>query len=201
MPSPAAPYVGLSDLSMAFVPPSASELSDDGLLATQRVVAEIRRRVDAAAAVLAAEVAHRSRRELGYTGLATRLGARTPELLVARVAGTSAREAGVMVRVGLLSAEPSDDGSQPDPMPWLASVGAAVRAGDLSLEAADVIRGGLGEPDDSVSGESLAAAANRLLTVAASMTLEQLAARAREERAELDAAHVRDREQALRDRR
>src|SRR3954466_8338788 len=109
MPSPAAPYVGLSDLSMAFVPPSTSELSDDGLLASQRVVAEIRRRADAAASVLAAEVAHRSRRELGYTGLAARLGARTPELLVARVAGTSAREAGALVRVGSFTAPPRTD--------------------------------------------------------------------------------------------
>ena len=197
----ASAFARLGDLSVAFAVPAVTALADDELLSTQRVVAEIRRRVDAAASVLAAEVAHRSRRELGYTGLAARLGARTPELLVARVAGTSAREAGVLVRVGSLTAEPRDDVPQPDPMPWLAAVGAAVRAGALSLEAADVIRAGLGEPDESVSGESLAEAASMLLTAAATLTLEQLAARAREERAELDAAHVRDREQALRDRR
>ena len=197
----ASAFARLGDVSVAFVPPATSALSDDDLLASQRVVAEIRRRVDAAAAVLAAEIAHRSRRELGYTGLATRLGARTPELLVARLAGTSAREAGVLVRVGALAGESRVDVPEPDPTPWLAAVGGAIRDGRLSLEAADVIRAGLGEPDEAVSGESLAVAASALLTAAATLTLEQLAARAREERAELDAAHVRDREQALRDRR
>ena len=191
-------YARLADVSVVFVPPPGSELSDDDLLASQRVVADIRRRVDAAAAVLAAEVAHRSRRELGYDGLAVRLGARTPELLVARVTGTSAREAGTLVRVGTLASPPR---AEVDPTPWLAPVGAAVVAGTLSIEAADVIRAGLGEPDESVSAESLAVAATALLTAAISLTLEQLAGRAREERAELDAAHVRDREQALRDRR
>ena len=188
----ASAFARLGDLSVAFAVPTVTALGDDDLLSTQRVVAEIRRRVDAAAAVLAAEVAHRSRRELGYTGLATRLGARTPELLVARVAGTSAREAGVLVRVGALTVEPT---------PAMAAVGVAVRAGDLSVEAADVIRAGLGEPDDSVSAESLADAVTSLLTEVVSLTLEQLAARAREVRADLDAAHVRDREQELRDRR
>jgi len=192
-------FARLGDVSVAFAVPSVTGLSDDELLSSQGVVAEIRRRVDAAAAVLAAEVAHRSRRELGYDGLATRLGARTPELLIARVAGTSAREAGVLVRVGALASEPHADAAEPDRTPWLAAVAAAVRAGTLSLEVADVIRAGLGEPDESVSAESLAEAAAGLLTASVSLTLEQLAARAREERAELDAAHVRDREQAMRD--
>ncbi len=197
----ASAFARLGDVSVPFAVPAAVALSDDELLSSQRIVAEIRRRVDAAAAVLAAEVAHRSRRELGYDGLATRLGARTPELLVARVAGTSAREAGVLVRVGAITVEPRLDAPEADPTPWLASVGAAVRGGSLSLEAADVIRAGLGEPDESVSGEGLAEAATALLTAAAMLTLEQLAARAREVRADIDAAHVRDREQALRDRR
>jgi hypothetical protein len=107
----------------------------------------------------------------------------------------------VLVRVGALTAEPRVDVVDPDPAPWLAAVGAAVRAGSLSLEAADVIRAGLGEPDESVSADSLGDAAVELVAASSSLTLEQLAARARETRAELDAAHVRDREQALRDRR
>ena len=197
----ASAFARLGDVSVAFAVPATAALSDEELLSSQRVVAEIRRRVDAAAAVLAAEIAHRSRRELGYTGLATRLGARTPELLIARVAGTSAREAGVLVRVGALTVEPRDDSPEHDPTPWLAPVGAAVRAGSLSVEAADVIRAGLGDADEAVSAASLAEAATDLLTEVTSLTLEQLAARAREVRAELDAAHVRDREQELRDRR
>jgi hypothetical protein len=195
----ASAYARLGDLSAEFTPPTVSVLSDDQVLASQRVVAEIRRRVDAAAAVLAAEVAHRSRRELGYDGLATRLGARTPELLIARVAGTSAREAGVLVRVGALATPPRSDSPTPDPTPWLAEVGAAVRHGSLSIDAAEAIRAGLGARDDSVSADSLGTAAASLVAAALSLTLEQLATRARELRAELDAAHVRDREEALRE--
>ena len=50
---------------------------DDQLLELQRSLGEVRRRVDAAAAQVAAEVARRSRPELGHAGLAQRLGART----------------------------------------------------------------------------------------------------------------------------
>ena len=72
-----------------------------------------------------------------------------------------------MVRVGgmmaaaaeaQLQAQPSgsDSAAEPDPHPWLREVGVAVAAGQLSLEAAEAIRGGLGVPDDEVSAESLA---------------------------------------------
>ncbi|MES1169180.1 MAG: hypothetical protein ABUL47_00665, partial [Leifsonia sp.] len=56
--------------------------SDEALLEVQRGMAAERRRIDAQAAVVAAEVAYRSRRDLGYAGLAQRLGARTAENLV-----------------------------------------------------------------------------------------------------------------------
>ncbi|HEU0206562.1 MAG TPA: DUF222 domain-containing protein [Pseudolysinimonas sp.] len=195
----AALCAALADVSVPFAVPIVAGFDDDGLLAAQRTVAEIRRRADAAAAVIAGEIAHRSRRELGDAGLARRLGARTPEILVARVAGTSAREATSLVRVGAVMTIPTMDAAAPTP--WLASVVAAVRAGGLSVDAADAIRVGLGVPDDFVSGESLRVAADALLVMASSLTIEQLAVRARDERAELDAAQVRDREKALRDRR
>jgi hypothetical protein len=190
---------GLADLSIAFDPPAVGTLGDTELVAAQRTIGEIRRRADAAAAVVAGEIAHRSRRELGDSGLAQRLGARTPELLIARTAGTSAREAHSLVRVGaVMTTMPLDT---PEATPWLASVAAALRAGDLSVAAADAIRVGLGTPDDCVSSESLEQAAAVLLRLVPAVTVEQLAVRARDERADLDAAHVRDREQALRDRR
>src|SRR6185437_7737672 len=114
-------------------------------MATQRSLAELRRRVDAWSASVAAEIARRSRRELGDDGLAQRHGARTPELLVQHLTGTSAREAHAMVRVGSLieSASP------------LTSVGAAVADGTLSLDAADAIRSGLTAVHPSVPAESL----------------------------------------------
>ncbi len=93
-------YAALAESVTAFVSPDPTVLSDTALLDAQRVLASVRRRVDAHAAVIAAEIAHRSRRELGYDGLAQRHGARTPEALVQRVTGTSARDARTLVRVG-----------------------------------------------------------------------------------------------------
>jgi hypothetical protein len=187
MPAPSA-FAALVDSSTGFVAPSNSGLSDADLMATQRSLAEIRRRVDAWSASVAAEIAHRSRRELGDAGLARRVGARTPELLVQRLAGTSTHEAHTMVRVGVLIAEPSA----------LDAVGVAVSDGRLSLDAADAIRAGL-DVDDAVPVESVADAAKSLVLDAASLTVEKLAARAREWGAELDEQHVLDRERALRD--
>lgn len=157
----------------------------------QRGLAAERRRIDAQAAVVAAEVAYRSRRDLGYAGLAQRLGARTAENLVQQVTGSTSREAQTMVRVGELMTIPSP----------LDAVGSAVGSGELSLEAAEVIRAGLGSADEAVSSSDLANAAEELLSQIGTLTVEKLAARAREHRAMLDEEHVADREAALRARR
>lgn len=188
MPSPAA-FAELVDPSTAFAAPACEGLSDTELMAMQRSLAEIRRRVDAWSAAVAAQIAHRSRHELGGDGLAQRHGARTPELLVQRLSGTSLREAHTMVRVGTLIVSPSP----------LDPVGGAVADGQLSLDAADAIRAGLTGVGSSVPTELLVDAAHSLLEVADSLTVEKLAARAREFAAELDEAHVQDRERALRD--
>src|SRR4051812_7639043 len=119
-------FAALVDSSTGFVAPASERLSDAELLQVQRSLAEVRRRVDAWSASIAAEIAHRSRHELGDAGLARRSGARTPELLVQRLSGSSAREAQAMVRVGVLIAEPSP----------LDAVGSAVAGGQLSLDAA-----------------------------------------------------------------
>jgi len=188
MSSPA-PLADLVDLSTRFAAPSSETLSDEALIAAQRSLAEIRRRVDAWSAAVAAEISRRSRHELGEAGLARRLGARTPELLVQRLSGASAHEAHTMVRVGALMSEPSS----------LGVVGAAVSEGALSLDAADAIRSGLGAVDAAVPAESVVQAAESLLRDAGSLTVEKLAARAREWGAELDEQHILDRERALRD--
>ena len=205
-------FAHLADLSLPFAPPVTSTLDDAALLSAQRSVAEIRRRVDATAAALAAEIEHRSRRELGHAGLAQRLGARTPERLVQQLTGSTSREASTMVRVGgmmaaaaeaQLQAQPSgsDSAAEPDPHPWLHEIGVAVAAGQLSLETAEAIRGGLGIPDDEVSAEALAHAAATLLAEATTLTVEKLAARARDLRVGLDLDRVAEREQFLRSKR
>ncbi|MGN6325219.1 DUF222 domain-containing protein [Pseudolysinimonas sp.] len=149
-------------------------LDDRQLLDRQRALALDRRRLDAELAAVAAEIAHRSRRELGHEGLAQRLGARTAERLVQQVARVSAHDAGVMVRVGGLSGP----------------VAAAVSAGSLSLDAADVIR--------AVQTPALE---EQLIRDAGSLPPDRLAAHARRLRDDLDRAGVAEREAELRERR
>lgn len=169
--------------------PEASSLDDRRLLDTQRLLAEVRRLVDAAAAPLAAETARRSRRELGYGGLAQRLGMRTAEALVQRVSGATARDARALVTVGALVS----DSASP--------VGEAVREGRISVAAAAAITAGLGHETESVSAGTLSDAGVVLVAEAPGRTVEQLAARARELRDELDEDGVPGRAAELRARR
>jgi hypothetical protein len=205
----------LTDTSVDFAVPAVGEIADADLLTAQRQLAEVRRRIDSASASFAAEIAHRSRRELGHDGLAQRLGARTPQILVQRVTGATAREAQTLVRVGSMIADAIQDaaaGSDPtrtddadSRAPWLAAVAHEVAAGRLSIAAADAIQAGLGTtdntPDPTALVLALTHAAQKLVRDAASHTVEQLAIRAREARDEIDVEGVRDRERLLRERR
>jgi hypothetical protein len=188
----ASDFSTLANLALPFVAPPAAGLDDSALLESQRALAEIRRRVDASAAVIAAEIAHRSRPELGYDGLAPRLGARTAEILIQHTTGITKQDARSLVQVGALMSSPS---------PWLAPLVQPVAGAQLSVGAADAIRVGLGAADDSVSSQDLAEAARSLLAEAPALTVDRLAARARELRADLDLEHVREREEHLRERR
>lgn len=185
------PPTALATTELLSVDPS--RLGEYELIAGLDGLGELRRRVDAALAAFSAEVAHRSRREAGFSGLAASRGAGTPEALVQQVAGVTKREAGAMVRVGVQLT--------PDASPWLAAVGAGVGAGRVSVEKADVIRAGLGVPTSEVAADDLADAAAELAALAPALTVEKLASRARELRDELDAASVRDRHRALREKR
>lgn len=175
--------------------------SDDALLEFQRQVAASARLLDQAAATAAAEIAFRSRRELGYDGLAQRRGARTPEGLVQQVTGTSVQSARRLVKVGTLVADLAahDAAGSTLSEPWLEPALRRVTAGELSAEGLEVIRAGLGVPSDSVDTDALAAAAHALAVEATTVSLETLAARARELRDELDASGVAEREQQRRD--
>jgi hypothetical protein len=194
-------YSALADTSVTFAPAPVRPLDDEALIEALRMLEEIRRRVDAAAAIVAAEIDHRSRRELGYDGLAQRLGARTPQALVQQVAGTTSQTARSLVRIGTLMMEAPADSTHESDTPWLSTVGAAVAEGRLSIEAAEAIRAGLGTPTVDVAPIALAQAAATLLTQTSSLTIDRLAARARELRNELDTDGVTDREEALRERR
>lgn len=171
---------------------SLTAVDDAALLANQARLAEARRRIDAAVAVSSAELARRSHRDLGYAGLAQRMGDRTPEKLVQRVSGVSRGEAGRLVKVGVMMATGPAH---------LRAVNDAVSKGALSVDAADAIRAGLGEPTETVDLEALAGAAADLVVEASSLEVEQLAVRARHLRDLLDEAGIADRERQLREQR
>jgi hypothetical protein len=177
---------------------------DEALLELQRELARCRRSIEASEALVAAELAHRSRRELGYNGLAQRLGARTPELLVQHLTGSSGAAARRLVRVGTLVTELA--ASEADPAramsePWLAPVVRAATRGTISAEAVDAVRSGLGAPSENVSTDALAGAARALALEATRVGVDRLAALARERRDQLDATGVAHRELERRDRR
>ena len=173
----------------------ASGLGDDDLMGMQRQVAASARHVVLVASTLAAEIERRSRPELGHQGLAQKLGLRTPEALVQQLTGGTAQSARRLVRVGAFVSGTS----LPDP--WLAPIVELVSSGAAAAEIVEMVRGGLGRPSASVSANALLDAAQALALEAATLPLEQLAARARELRNELDIAGVAARENERRDRR
>ena len=182
----------------------AATASDAVLLQEQRRLEASARLIESASSALAAQVAYRSRPELGYDGLAQKLGARTPEKLVQLVTGVSKHAAGRRVRVGVMTAEAVARDADPRlevAKPWLAPVLRSAAAGAISADAVDAIALGLGTPTEGVTVDALTAACATLTTMASSLTLEALAARARETRDDLDAAGVALREEERRERR
>jgi hypothetical protein len=194
-----APLTALVRQATAFELPTEAVLSDADVIEAQRLLGELKRVADAHSARVAAVIAHRSRRELGYDGLAQRLGARTPQELVQKVTGVGKREASTLVRVGeLMDAAPSASDHSPVP-PWLVAVGDAVACGGISVEAAGVIRSaltGVGAADDA-----LLSAAIELIAAAGKVGVDRLVVHARQLRDLIDAEHVAAREQELREKR
>src|SRR4051812_29871291 len=78
----------------------ARALSDGELLAVNERYCRMRRMLDADQSRLAAEIARRSRPELGAEGLAKANGYRSPTALLAATGGTSTGDAARLVKVG-----------------------------------------------------------------------------------------------------
>jgi len=175
---------------------------DAALVSLSRLAAHSKQLIEAHLALVAGEIAARSTRQMGHSGLAQRSGFRNAEELLKTTTGATGREAVTAVRVGRMVREAAASG-QVDPAtgsllvaaePWLASVAAAVTAGSLSVGAADAIRAGLGQPTDNVSVDALAGAAAQLCGLAATLDVDRLLKRARELRDDLDEAGIADRE-------
>jgi hypothetical protein len=175
---------------------------DQALLELSRLAAQQKRLAEAHLALVAGEIAHRSTRERGHSGLAQREGFRSPEEMLRVTTGSTGREASTAVKVGrfVRDAATAGDvdaatGEQLVPLePWLAPVAALVGSGAISVGAADAIRTGLGTPDEGVTGDDLAHAARSLCEEARELDVDRLARRARELRDELDEAGIADRE-------
>ena len=191
---------------------SAHESDDEILLDHLQQIAASTRLLDIAASTVAAEIDHRSRRELGYSGLAQRQGARTPAALVQSITGASGATARRLIRVGAMVSEIATHDDEPAfcvAEPWLEVAVRAAAAGVISSEALEVIRCGLGVPsgdvfapvDGDVTVESLLIAAGELTAMAHDVTLDRLAACARERRDQLDSDGVSAREEERRGRR
>jgi hypothetical protein len=172
--------------------PDVRQCSDAELIREQTAIAAQRRRLDARAAVVAAEIARRSEAGDG-SGLGSRRGARDAVDLVQRLTGSTLSEARTLISVGRVTDQQA--------VSWMRPIGDAVTNGSLGLAAAEAIRTGLGAPTDGVNGAALTAAAERLVEDAARLPVERLAARARAERDLADERGVADREAERRQRR
>lgn len=195
----AADWGTITDLAVELIVPSVDGLSDDELLEVQSVIAKIRQRADVCAATIAGEIARRSHHELGSSGLAQRKGARTPELLIQRLSGTSGRDARTLVRVGEMM--PKAGSRTVAVAGWLEVIGDGLARGQLSLEAAEAVRSALGTPAEHVDADRLRDAVRAIVAEADTLTVEQIGAKARELRDVLDEEGVASREQERRDRR
>jgi len=208
MPSFPSYLAGLGDAATAFAVPEVAGLADAELLDGQRAVAELRRRVDAVAAAFAGEIAHRSRRELGHSGLAQSNGLRSAEDLIAKVTAGSRRDAHTLVKAAELLPTPAREGTPAQaPVPrWQTVIGDAVASAAISVTAAEVIPPRLAAAadaaaDDGAADDAFTAAAQALIAAAAESTIETLAALAARARDELDLAGIPAREYALREKR
>jgi hypothetical protein len=178
------------------------ELGEAALLEVNLLAATASKGLSGSKALIAGEIAHRSTPALGLQGLAQRAGHRTPAQFMVATNGVTGREAVIAVRVGALAREAATAG-QVDratgevavpSQPWLAPVAAALAARELSVEGAEAIRAGLGEPTTAVTADALRAAASRLCRDGASLPPDHLFRAAREARDELDVDGVKLRE-------
>lgn len=181
-------------------------LGDADLLSLTDLGASARRLLDARTALIAGELARRSRPELAHDGLAQRLGHRTAEELVRVTTGESRRDAATAVNAGrLLAAASGEPGRAPDPddLPpapeHLQPAIAAARSGAIGAAALDAIRSGLGDPSATVSSTSLHTACEHLVEAAASLDVDRLHRLARQLRDGLDTESIIERERAQRD--
>lgn len=177
-----------------------SQESNASLLNALEAFTKVRRDVDAVLADLSGEIARRSTPDAGTGGLAKTSGFANPESLVAKSTGGSKAEARRLIKAGA-AAEGSDRGDDlgstnhaPTRMPHLR---AALRAGDLSIEACNVISSMLDRAEERANPQQWREAERTSVERAHTLSLEHLSRFVRQLEAQLDAESVRATEEAL----
>ncbi len=186
-------------------------LSDDQLLDLGTAIAAHERAFGLVNTRHAAQIARRSRRELGHSGLAARNGFASPQKFLQEVTKITAREAGQLVALGtaiieteaareLLDSGVAEIGGAPIELPWDAPISQAVGEGLLSVGSADALRRGLGSPTESITGSVLGEVAARLIRECSGLGPDRLFTVARVERELIDLDGIQARQQELYDR-
>jgi hypothetical protein len=133
-------------------------LDDVRLLSRLDTAEHLGRFVDALRISAAAEVAERSRRELGTAGLSYRMGHRHPGHLIEQITRVAPAEAGRRMRLGAMVRERAALDGAPLP-PLYSYVAAALTCGELGADAAAMITqhlqqaAGRSAPDDLFEAE------------------------------------------------
>ena len=183
-------------------------LSDEQVVAFNQAIAECERRLGSYKTHAAGQLARRSRRDLGHSGLAARNGFSSPEKMLQEVTKSSGREAAQLVTLGRLLDETdaatkliddgvTDLGGELIVVPWQAPIAAAVAEGVLSVECGDALRRGLGSPTELIAPEVLRGLAQLLIDEKADLSADRLLKAARLERDLVDFDGIRARQQDL----
>jgi hypothetical protein len=195
---------------LADAAPTLSEvrdLTDAQLLELNDLHTRGGRTLGSAGAVIAGELAYRSRPELGGDGLARRTGHRTVDNLLKVTTGATKEQVITVIAAGTLLTEIADAGTvdettgevQSPSQPWLRPVATALGEGRISTSASQSIARGLGTPNSAVTIADLEAAAVVLVSEAvAGVDADRLWRNARNLRDELDLAGVKIREDEAR---
>jgi Domain of unknown function (DUF222) len=180
-------------------------LGDDELIKSTLLIEDLSRQLDALKAVHAAELAWRSRRELGAAGLAAKNGHIHGHAFLKQLTRVSYREASSRIRVGeaIQRAERGPVGDTVDEattMPF-DSIGLAVSRGELAVESADRVLRTLEPVADRVDAGLLGSGVDSLAQEGRTNDADQLTELARSLRDRLDRPGVHEREEQLRSRR
>ena len=148
-------------------------LSDSELIAVHERYCRMRRMLDADQTALAAEIARRSRPELGSEGLAKTQGYRNPTALIAATGGTSTGDAARLVKVGEATAPRQLLSGQTAPArhPHVAE---ALAGGSLTERAAGAIIAPAGPGRVPRRTRRLDVAEKTLVAQAPGLTMDQL---------------------------